>query len=89
MACGGWCVKVSWDCEELYWMGLPSTSPKGKIKWEERERRPSEAKHYGPSDGAAASVGAALCCTLSNETSGKRKVHFLPMEKVIAEEKRF
>ena len=67
-------------------MALPGTSPKRRIKWEERERRPSEAKRYGPSNRAVANSGVALCCTLSNETSGKRKVDFLPMEKVITEE---
>lgn len=62
---------------------------KRRIRLEERERRPSEAKRYGPSNGVVANSGVALCCTLSNETSGKRKVDFLPMEKVITEEKRF
>lgn len=77
------------DCEELYLMALPGTSPKRRIKSEETERRASEAKRSGPSIRVAASSGVALCCTGSSDTSGKRKVDFLPTEKVITEEKRF
>lgn len=62
-------------------MVLPHTSPKRRVKREERERRPSEAKCYRPSNRAVANSGATLCRSLSNEMNDKEKVDFLPMEK--------
>lgn len=62
-------------------MVLPGTSPKRRIKWEERETGPSEAWVLGPPKGVAASSGMTLCHTLLNERNDKGKVNFLPMEK--------
>lgn len=71
-----WGIQLKWDGEGLYLMVLPGTSPKRRIKWEEREREPSEAWVFGPPKGVAAISGMTLCHTLVNERNDKGKVNF-------------